>query len=144
MFTNFDDFEAQAIGSQSAFSSHSAHISFQLFLDRAVQEEEVWLLQDHDGFVQLALDEGACFPVWSNYEAACQWLSGEWEDCRPVAVDVIDWMQHWLPNMVKQMTVVSVDPKPELESFVVDAEDLLQSLHSSMAEFFQPEIEIKL
>lgn len=136
--------QENTVGSYSNWSPVSAHTRFDNFVSLSLAAGQFWLIGDESGFVQLALDEGACLPVWSSEEQAQDWCQDEWQSCQPQMINVKQWLDVWLPSMAQQGAMVSVDPQADADAYVLEADDLRLSLLQKMANQQQLEIAIDL
>lgn len=84
---------------------------YQGFVQDAAQAQQVWGLLDAGGWISLTLDDGmGCLPVWAHPADALACARGPWADCRTAAIDLPDFLDHWLPAMDSLGVQVAVQP----------------------------------
>lgn len=72
------------------------------FIKRVADKERVWSLKNKDGWA-LASDSAGneVVPIWSHSEYAKLCTNDEWRNCFPEAISLQDWMNKWIPGMIK-------------------------------------------
>ena len=81
------------------------------FVQEVSQSLQVWGLLDAGGWISLPLGDGAaCLPVWSQPHDARAFARGPWGACAVGAIDVPDFLDHWLPAMDSLGVLVAVQP----------------------------------
>lgn len=101
----------QALGLQPAPAVLDALLD-QGFVQEVAHTLQVWGLMDAGGWISLPLDDGrSCLPVWSRPFEAQAFARGAWAGCRAGAIDLPDFMDHWLPAMDQLGVAVAVQPQ---------------------------------
>src|ERR1044071_1424647 len=79
-----------------------------------VDEEQVWSLANHDGWVLTATDEGReVVPIWPHPKYAKVAAIDEWSDCAPQAISLSDWLEKWIPGQERDGRAVVLFPNPQ-------------------------------
>ncbi|PTY36075.1 hypothetical protein BGP77_01795 [Saccharospirillum sp. MSK14-1] len=99
------------------------------FLVRSVLEnEQVWTLRGDAGTVLMSCDGDDCLPIWPHAEFAQQWVSGDWADCEPLAIDLAAWLERWLPGLKEDGLALAVFPGKKEEGIVLEPLEFLELL----------------
>jgi len=101
---------------------------FEFFLDQVLENEQVWILHDEQGFVLFSHEEVESIPVWDSEVHAKHWATDEWAECNVRAIPLEEWLDRWTKGLAKDNIHVAVLPNHEGESLVVSAEDLADEL----------------
>jgi hypothetical protein len=100
--------------------------------------QAVWGLRSRDGWVSMGDDSGSpSFPIWPHERYAQVFIAGDWSDAKPTAIELDDWIETWLPNMMAdgvQLAVFPVIAKTE-HGVVVPAAQLLQDLQEELKKY---------
>ena len=106
------------------------------FVKRAASHGELWGLRSDDGWVLAEDDEGnRHFPVWPHPRFAEACATGPWEGEEPVAIDVDEWVEAWLPNLERDGMRVAVFQTPEDQGVGVGTERLRRDLEDELSQF---------
>ncbi|MCB9772136.1 MAG: DUF2750 domain-containing protein [Candidatus Omnitrophica bacterium] len=109
---------------------------YSYFIKRVADSEKVWALRNKDGWVS-ALDANGneVIPVWSHSEYAKLCANDEWKDCAPRFIILQDWLDRWIPGMIKDKRRVGVFPTVVSKGVVVDPERLCTDLNNELSKF---------
>ncbi|WP_340680237.1 DUF2750 domain-containing protein [Paraglaciecola sp.] len=88
-----------------------------------VKHQQVWILTDNDGCVMLNTDDEDCAPVWPSEAFAQAWATGEWADCKAVAIDLKTWRTRWTYGLEGDNVDIAVFPSDDEEGLVVSAQE---------------------
>ena len=114
---------------RTALLASPAPARFKHFIGRAADYECVWGLRDASGWVALADETGAHgFPVWPHPDYASACATDAWTGNHPVAIDVYEFTEAWLPDMAARGVSVAVFPTPSMQGVWMAAEELRQCL----------------
>lgn len=106
---------------------------YSYFIKKVCDWEEIWLLRDEKGFVLLGNpDERECLPVWPAERYPRELCCGEWKGFYPVIINIRDWMDKWIPGLIKDGRLVAVFPTPSLDSINVEPKRLLGDLQCEL------------
>lgn len=106
---------------------------YDYLVDRAVKQHKIWSLHSERGWVMVSTDQEECLPVWPDAAFAEFWITDDWSDCKPVAIDLEEWIKRWLPGMQGDGIAIAVFPGDGEDGMVVDPEELRASLVQAMA-----------
>ena len=113
----------------------SAEDRYAHFVEKVVDEQELWTLKNDDGFATMASESGGfCIPFWPHPEYAQSMAVNEFEGCSPVAIPLDAFMEKWLPGMDKDGHTLSVFPALEGQHAVMPASELLEALEAELKE----------
>lgn len=91
--------------------------------------EEVWSLRDTDGWVLSATSgQVECVPVWSHVEYAEACAVGRWDGCLATRIELVDWMDRWLPGMARDKKLAEVFMVPSGRGCLISPSDLREQL----------------
>ena len=121
---------------RAALLSADAPARLKHFVGQAADWERVWGLRNDSGWVALADAAGAeGFPVWPHPEYAKACAEHDWADCAPVAIDVHEFVDGWLPDMVRRGVSIAVFPTPALRGVWLSAAELGVRLADELARY---------
>lgn len=106
------------------------------FVKRVADWGSVWGLWSEGGWALAADDEGTqALPVWPHprYAAAC--ACEHWSGSEPREISLADWMDKWLPGMLRDGTAVAVFPTPNNKGPLVSPERVAEDLRSELELF---------
>ncbi|MDP5131574.1 MAG: DUF2750 domain-containing protein [Paraglaciecola sp.] len=86
-------------------------------------QQQVWILTDNDGCVMLNTDDEDCAPVWPSEAFAQAWATGEWADCKAIAIDLKTWRTRWTYGLEGDNVAIAVFPSDDEEGLVISAQD---------------------
>lgn len=103
-------------------------------LDRMIveclQRGCVWGLRDaSDNWALVASSDNEqidVIPFWSDEKLAEALCSGEWDVYKPVAIEMEEFLDDWLPGMHSDLLMVGVNWNPDLEGQELEPLDLLE------------------
>jgi hypothetical protein len=109
-------------------------------LDRMVVESLengcVWGLQDTAENWALVgstdNDSIDVIPFWSNQQFAEALCTGEWDIYTPVAIEMEEFLDDWLPGMHSDVLMVGVNWTPDLEGQEMEPLDLLEEFEAEL------------
>ena len=112
----------------AALTGMSALDRYSVFIDRVADWEEVWSLRSANGWCLMVDDSGVeMIPVWPHERFATAFASNNsQEQAASIALD--DWLDKWLPRMLKDGRQIAVFPVPSGHGIVVSPERLMADL----------------
>jgi hypothetical protein len=112
----------------AALTGMSAPDRYSVFIDRVADWEEVWSLRSANGWCLMVDDSGVeMIPVWPHERFATAFASNNsQEQAASIALD--DWLDKWLPGMLKDGRQIAVFPVPSGLGIVVSPERLMADL----------------
>lgn len=106
------------------------------FIARVADWEELWGLANRSGFVGMADDDGnECLPFWPHSRYAEAMATGEWSDCQPERIPLLDFIEEWLPGMRTNNLMAAIFPTAGMQGGVVAPELLLRDLRAECARY---------
>jgi hypothetical protein len=106
---------------------------YDYLIETAVEQQQIWILSDSQGFVLLNSDEGDCLPVWPHKETAQKWVNGDWKDCTPEAIALDVWQSRWTQGLTEDKLVLAAFPNSEEEALVLDPSEFNEDLTEAMS-----------
>lgn len=88
-------------------------------LEQAKEQQQVWILTDDTGAVMFQSEEEDCIPVWPSKEVARLWCNGDWQDCRPHAIDLSTWSERWTPGLEDDEVNILAFPNEQDEGIIL-------------------------
>lgn len=107
------------------------------FIVEAMELGCVWGLEGPDGWALTASedhDEVDVMPFWSQESFAHAHCVDDWKSYRPVAVDLMEFLEEWLPGMHEDVLLIGINWNEELEGEEVEPLDLLEEFEMEMGE----------
>ena len=109
-------------------------------LDRLVVEcldnGSVWGLQDAEGNWSLvsSIDNDSIdvIPFWSAEGLAQALCNGDWEVYKPVAIELEEFLDDWLPGMHADVLMVGINWNTDLEGQEMEPLDLLEEFEAEL------------
>ena len=114
--------------------------SFQENLDRLIVESLqlgcVWGLRDKSNnwaMVPSSFNNDIdVIPLWSAQKLASAVCNGQWNIYTPVAIDIEEFMDDWLPGMHSDLLLVGVNWNIDLQGEEIEPLDLLEEFEDEL------------
>ncbi len=107
------------------------------FVVEALAQGCVWGLQGADGWALCASedhDDMDVMPFWSQEVFAAAHCHDDWKNYKPVAVELEEFLEDWLPGMHDDVVLVGVNWNADLEGEEIEPLDLLEEFDMEMGE----------
>lgn len=107
------------------------------FIVEAMELGCVWGLEGPDGWALSASeahDDVDVMPFWSQESFARAHCQDDWADYKPVAVELVEFLEDWLPGMHDDVLLVGVNWNEDLEGEELEPLDLLEEFEAEMGE----------
>lgn len=107
------------------------------FIVEAMESGCVWGLEGPDGWALSASEaheDVDVMPFWSQESFAQAHCQDDWEGYKAVAVDLIEFLEEWLPGLHEDVLLVGVNWNIELEGEELEPLDLLEEFELEMGE----------
>ena len=109
-------------------------------LDRLVVEclenGRIWGLQDQEGNWSLvsSMDNDSIdvIPFWSDQRMAQALCTGDWEVYKPVAIEMEEFLDDWLPGMHSDVLMTGINWNEDLEGQEMEPLDLLEEFEAEL------------
>lgn len=108
------------------------------FVRQVADFQEVWSLRTLDGWVSMGVDAGSrSIPVWPHKRYAEVFATGDWSDAEAASIEMVVWMERWLPGMAGDGVQVAVFPvvAQKQRGVVVSAEQLQHDLEQALEQY---------
>lgn len=105
------------------------------FIVEAMENGCVWGLQSEEGWALCAsedYDDVDVMPLWSQETFARHHCRDEWADYTPVAIELEEFLEDWLPGMHEDVLLVGVNWNDELEGGEMEPLDLLEEFEQEL------------
>ena len=104
------------------------------WIKRVADWEEIWSLSDNGWALSSDDDGNEAVPVWphSRFAEAC--ARDNWAGFRARIISLSDWLDAWIPGMIKDKRQVAVFPTPHKKSLFVAPERVRDDLREYLAE----------
>jgi len=101
---------------------------YEYFIKRVADANKLWGLWN-EGWAMGVTNEGQrTIPVWPAAEYAESCRQGDWESYAPKSIDLQEFMEDFLPRLVREGVRVSIFDTPSESSVLVSDNDLLDDL----------------
>ncbi|MBM9547444.1 DUF2750 domain-containing protein [Leptospira sp. 201903074] len=98
-------------------------------ISKIIDQAELWSLKNKDGFVGMGDEYGNNgIPFWPHIVYANKFITDDWSDCKPEKVNLYDFIENWIPEMIKENTQVIVFPTLEMKGIPLHPETILKAL----------------
>ena len=109
---------------------------YEYFVKRAASHGRLWGLRGERGWVIAEDDEGdQHFPVWPHPRFAQALATGQWSDAVPMAIDIDEWVDEWLPELDGDAMRVAVFQTPVDEGVGVSPQRMKRDLDTELEQF---------
>lgn len=111
--------------------------NFDRFIVEALEQGCVWVLQAGEGYVVCGSenhDDMDVMPFWSQREFAEIHCKDDWADYQPLAVDVQEFLDDWLPGMHDDLILAGINWDADLIGEEIEPLDLLEEFDQEMPE----------
>ena len=111
---------------------------YDYFLDRVVEEREIWILVNADNqFLKIVSEEDGVgyLPVWPGEDFAADYAKGE-DGLSPKAISLPDFFRKWVPGLSKDGLEVGVFPGADRELWITGPDELKGDLQEVMSASF--------
>ena len=105
--------------------------NYQRFIENVLESGQVWGLQSEEGWVVVdstEFEESEVMPFWSEEAYAKAHCVGEWEEFKPVAMDIDEFVEDWLVGMAEDGILVGPNWNDDLEGLEVEPEQVAREL----------------
>ena len=96
----------------------------------------IWGLQDQEGNWSLvsSMDNDSIdvIPFWSDQRMAQALCTGDWEVYKPVAIEMEEFLDDWLPGMHSDVLMTGVNWNEDLEGQEMEPLDLLEEFEAEL------------
>ena len=105
------------------------------FIVEALELGCVWSLQGGDGWALCGSelqDNIDVMPFWSQEAFARVHCEGDWAGYTPVAIDLEEFLDDWLPGMHEDVLLVGVNWNAQLDGDEIEPLDLLEEFEQDI------------
>lgn len=109
---------------------------YEYFINKIADWEEVWSIQDGEGWGLMGDDTGKeLVPIWpaEKYVSAC--CTGFWKGCNPKAIPLNYWLEKWIPGMLNDGRMCAVFPLLSDKGVVVDPNKLEVDIREALSQY---------
>ena len=96
----------------------------------------IWGLQDQEGNWSLVssmdTDSIDVIPFWSDQRMAQALCTGDWEVYKPVAIEMEEFLDDWLPGMHSDVLMTGINWNEDLEGQEMEPLDLLEEFEAEL------------
>lgn len=108
---------------------------YSYWVKKVADEERVWSLAEGDGWLLVGDADGQqAVPVWPHqaFAAAC---AERWPGAEPREIALGDWLDRWIPGMIRDGRAVAVFPNRDGQGPVVPPERVAEDLDEELAQY---------
>lgn len=109
--------------------------NFDRFIVEALEQGCVWGLQGEEGWALCASElqpDVDVMPFWSQEAFARVHCADDWAGYQPVAIDVEEFMEDWLPGMHEDVLLIGINWNAELDGDEIEPLDLLEEFEQEL------------
>lgn len=110
--------------------------NFDRFIVEAIEHGCVWALQGAEGWAVCESEtrnNADVIPFWSREDFARLHAQDDWAEYVPLAIDLEEFLEDWLPGMHEDVILVGINWNSELEGEEVEPLDLLEEFEQELA-----------
>jgi hypothetical protein len=107
------------------------------FVVEALETGCVWVLKAGEGFAVCGSENHEdvdVMPFWSRQEFAVIHCKEDWEGYEPVAVDLAEFLDEWLPGMHDDLILIGINWDENLAGEEMEPIDLLEEFDQEIGE----------
>jgi hypothetical protein len=109
---------------------------YEHFIKQVADTQRVWSLWDESGWVCSTTEEGTnLLPLWPHLDYASLAAAGEWQGCKPRAIDLQQLMEEMLPQFQERGVGFVVFPTPDGKGVIPPTEQLLSDLRAELTKY---------
>lgn len=101
---------------------------YDYLVKHVLETQKVWILTDEHGCVMLNTEDEDCVPVWPSEGFAKDWATGDWQECKPLAIELKTWLQRWTEGLAGDEVDIVVFPNPGEDGLVISPDEFDQAL----------------
>jgi hypothetical protein len=101
---------------------------YQYFIKRVADANKLWSLWNNGWAMGTTSDGQKTIPVWPAAEYAESCRQGNWEAYRPKSIDLHEFMDEFLPRLVRDGVRVSIFDTPSENSVLINDDELIDDL----------------
>jgi len=106
------------------------------FLAEVIASGVVWGLEGEEGWAVCPSERNSeldVMPFWSQQDFAQCHCVEDWAVYKPVAIDLEEFLEDWLPGMHTDVILVGVNWDDELEGSELEPLDVLEAIEEEMS-----------
>lgn len=110
--------------------------NYDRFIVESVENGLVWGLEGADGFAvcpSIKHEETDVMPFWSTRELAQAVCVDDWVVYKPVAIDMEEFLEEWLPGLHEDVVMVGLNWNEDLEGAEEEPLDLLEDFDEELS-----------
>ncbi|MFT3822563.1 MAG: DUF2750 domain-containing protein [Chitinophagaceae bacterium] len=108
---------------------------YNYFIRTVVNFEELWGVYDN-GWASLGGVDKIVLPFWPEMEFAALCCTGEWKNYKPTSISLDDFIQKWIPGMIRDNRLVNIFYIPNSsEGSLIEPALLLEYLTEEMEQY---------
>jgi hypothetical protein len=111
--------------------------NFDRFVVEAIESGCVWSLEGPDGWALCGSEQYEntdVMPFWSQEEFAQIHCKEDWKDYKPVAIELVEFLEDWLTGMHEDVVLVGINWNADLDGTEMEPIDLLEEFDQELAE----------
>jgi hypothetical protein len=110
--------------------------NFDRFIVEVIENGCLWGLEGPEGWALCASEkysDSDVMPIWCQREFSERHCREEWSEYKPVAIDLEEFLDDWLPGMHDDVLLVGVNWDENLEGDETEPLDLLEEFEQELA-----------
>ncbi len=110
--------------------------NYDRFIVESLELGCVWGLEGPEGWALCPsekYDDSDVMPFWSQQAFANVHCRDEWKDYKPVAIDVMEFLEDWLQGMHDDAALVGINWDAEMEGQECEPLDLLEEMEIELS-----------
>ena len=109
---------------------------YEYFINKIVDWEEIWSIQDSKGWGLMGDDSGnELVPIWPAEKYALACCTGYWKNGVPKKISLDDWLEQWTSGMSKDGRLCAVFPLATDKGIVTTPEKLENDIREALTHY---------
>lgn len=104
------------------------------FVRKVADFEVVWGLFN-DGWVTSGIKDASAIAFWPEKDFATLSSNGVWKDCKATEINLTDFMENWLPEMMNVNQLCCIFPMDNALEFLIHPKELLELLQNEIEQY---------
>lgn len=109
---------------------------YEYFVKKVADFEEIWSVRSGQGWTLMGTPHGReVVPVWPAKRFAQAQCLNEWKDCEAKVISLNDWLDKWVPGMIRDGRDVAVFPTSSSRGIVIHPSTVADSLREERTKY---------
>ena len=109
---------------------------YEHLIKKIADTEELWTIK-MDGWFLLFGDDGGneYIPIWPHPEYIKDFQTEEWRKSFPEKINLEDWLEKWIPGMIKDKKRIAVFPVIDQKYNIISPEEFEKDIRNELEQY---------